>query len=81
MPIKEGMEDEAMYVGEDIGPLFGVNDIYLRSSSPWDGSTCVLQTQLGIVYKLPEGHEDEKVTFLTGAQLSNFDEYEIFFEQ
>ena len=79
MPIKEGKEDKAMYVREDLGPLFGQNDIYIRST--FEGSTCVLQTQLGRVYKLPEGHEHEIGTFLTGALFSDVDEYEVFFEQ
>ena len=74
MPIKEGKEDKAMYAGENIGPLFGQNDIYLRSN-------CVIQSQLGNNYKLPEAHGDHSSTFLTGAPFSDVDEYEVFFEQ
>ena len=76
MPIIEGKEDKAMHVREDIGPLFGRNDIFT-----YEGSTCVLQTQFGDVYKLPEGHEDEKFPLFTGAEFSDIDEYEVFFEQ
>ena len=74
MPIKEGHEADAMFVRKDMGPLFGHNDIYLRS-------TCVIQSQLGIDYKLPEAHGDHSSTFLTGAPFSDVDEYEVFFEQ
>ena len=75
MPIKEGHEADAMFVRKDYGPLFGTNDIYLRSN-------CVIQSQLGIDYKLPEAHgSGYSKTFLTGAPFSDVDEYEVFFEQ
>ena len=78
MPIKEGKEDTPMYVRKDTGPLFGMNEIGVRSMNV---STCVLQSRLGFVYKLPEGHEGEQVTFLNDAFFAGFDEYEVFFEQ
>ena len=49
MPIKEGKEDKAMYVREDTGLIFGMSEVWLRSS-------CLVQTMLGYVYKVPEDY-------------------------
>ena len=78
LPIKGGMQAEAMYVQKDIGPLFGVNDIFLRS---WIESPCFIQSSLGGAYKLPEDHGSESTYFLAGGWMTAFDEYEVFYEQ
>ena len=77
MPIKEGNEDEAMLVRNNIGPYFGHFDSFLK---PVDKSNCGIMSQLGVFNKLPEGHDTSRY-LLTGAKYSDVDEYEVFFEQ
>ena len=44
--------------------------------------SCLVQSQLGIVYKIPEDYTiGNSYTFLTGALFAEIDEYEVFYEQ
>ena len=44
--------------------------------------SCLVQSQLGIVYKIPEDYTiGNSYTFLTGVLFAEIDEYEVFYEQ